>query len=155
VISSADATTAAAVASALVAAGLPPDAINLDIVPSALVSMGRNLTTDLFIYLMRVALFNDTAAGATYMNSTWPVYLVYPPATAAPNPFPIPALRPKGDGSTEACLNTSLAALATNVQSFWAAQGASLLDAQTCQPLDIEGYVCIAQQTDVRGRRST
>lgn len=151
-ISTADATTAAAVSSALQAAGLPASAINLDVIPSSLVSMGRNLTTDLFTYLMRVALFNDSAAGVAYQNATWPVYLVYPPAAAVPNPFPVPALRPKGDSTSEAYLNASLAALATNVEAFWADSGATLVSTTPGVPLDIDGYVCIAEKTDVRIR---
>lgn len=89
VITSADQTTAEDVAEALVAAGLPRAAINLDTIAPSLVRMGRTLVDSTFIVLFRVALFSDPAAGAVYTGSEWPVYHIAHNAPRAGNPFPV------------------------------------------------------------------
>lgn len=151
-ITTADATTADAVAGALVAAGLDAAAINIDVIPSSLVKMGRNLSTDdLFMSIFRVALFDSAADGAAYVNSTWPVYLIYPPPALPANLFPVPALRPRGTGHGEGVLAPALAQLQADVTALWTRAGGVVLDAQPGHPVPIDGFVCIRENADCAG----
>lgn len=148
IITTADEGTAVGLSTAFINAGLDPGALNIDIVPSSLgLIMGRNLSTDLFTYLFRVALFNDTEAGDRYTSSIWPVYYVYPPSTALPQPFPLPSLRPRDNRTNEFMYNTSLFSITQTIASFWINKGSTLLNTQSCVPLLIEGYECIATNT--------
>lgn len=88
IITSGDRTTAADVADALVAAGLPRGAINYDIIAPSLVRMGRTLDASTFLVLFRVALFNDSTAGDAYTKSTWPAYHISHDLRAS-DPFPV------------------------------------------------------------------
>jgi hypothetical protein len=60
IITTADRITASDIAQELVLAGLSTKAINIDVIPSSLVMMGRGANASTFMSLFRVAVFHDT-----------------------------------------------------------------------------------------------
>ena len=89
IITASDRTTAVDIADALVAAGLPREAINYDVIAPALVRMGHTLDASTFLVLFRVALFADAEAGDAYTSSEWPAYHVTHATRGTSDPFPV------------------------------------------------------------------
>jgi len=149
VITTADQYTAQTLSNAFIKAGLDPLAINIDIIPGTGLNLlfGRNLSTDLFTYLFRVALFHNLTDGYYYTNSTWPVYYIYPPDNSIAQPYPIPPLRPRDNHTNEVSFNTSLYTLVNQTIEFWNNFNSTVVNMDTLVPLPIEGYQCIANNT--------
>jgi hypothetical protein len=154
VVTTADANTNADVLNSFNSAGFT--AVSTDIVPPALVLMGTAFESDTLTMLVRVAKFEDSAAGNVYKNATFPVYHFSRPASGMINPFPTPALIPRGTGVTEFQYNTSLQTVIQRVVQSMLLQEYVLINRVTFAPVEkggqyINGYNCIAQELDCEG----
>lgn len=97
-----NATTEARVRDALVAAGLPTEAINLLTLDPRLVRFGLDDAGDTVGMLGRVALFDDPAAGQAWVTAPGAQVLrVSPSEPLAADPLPSPPARPKDDSVDE------------------------------------------------------
>lgn len=91
-----NATTEARVRSALVASGVPDEAINLVTLDPSVVAFGLDEPADTLSLLARVALFADRAAGAAWVTDPGATLLRVTPSTPlAPDPLASPPARPK------------------------------------------------------------
>jgi hypothetical protein len=130
IIFTADRGVDARIRAAAHSAGFTDSLINTDVMPASLAHFGLDQNADEFAMLHRVSYFADTNAGAAYVNglpnqaTVWRVTPVTPPE---PDPFPTPALRVRGTGTTEYDLNPTLEALRDAILSAHAAYDATQL----------------------------
>jgi hypothetical protein len=104
--------TDARVRAALRSAGYPAAIINTLVFPASMLSLGHGKTADELSIVPRAAIWQDQAAGDSYMyNPPLHVFRVTPQTTADPNPFPAPELRIRGTGHTEMNLMNKLGQL--------------------------------------------
>lgn len=104
IIITADKGTGQRIRAALTQAGYPRSIVNDAIIPSGLVKMGLEKGKDTFGYLVRVSQFEDNNAGQDYidnLDSYTRVFRLTPNSIAAPDPYPVPALKPRGSGQSE------------------------------------------------------
>lgn len=137
----------AAVTDALVGAGLPAGAINHDWMPPSLLHMKRSEFTTVeegYMNLFRVSLFDDAAERERYVNSTWPVYMMWAPRGVPVEPAPVPEQRHRGTGTNESWLAPAVASLASSANETMGAAGYGVSQAVQLSPIDIEGVLdCI------------
>ena len=151
VISTADMTTDGAVRDAFKAAGHPATAINTDIIPSSLVKMGHEALTDTFAMLYRAAIFEDPTMGKAYINTTWPVLKVTPPAQQNPLPFATPSFRKRGTGTTEVSYNSSFSNFVAQVEKVIKSNSNYSVTYDKMSVVHLEGWECINDYTDCLG----
>jgi hypothetical protein len=109
IISTADKKTFNRINKAIESSGLSTDIINLDVIPSSIVKMGLDEKSDTIGWLNRVALFHDKNRGESFLKNPAAVILrVTPVAVQEHDPLPIPELRRRGVGTTEAELQEGL-----------------------------------------------
>jgi hypothetical protein len=101
--------TDARVRAALRSAGYPAAIINTLVFPASMLNLGYGESADDLTIVPRSAIWQDQAAGDSYMyNSQLLVFRVTPHTPADPNPFPAPELRIRGTGHTEMNLMNKL-----------------------------------------------
>ncbi|MDD3718120.1 MAG: hypothetical protein PHP28_05590 [Actinomycetota bacterium] len=99
IITAADSSIEQRVRAALQEAGYSMDVVNTDIIPQSLVRMGLEAEADSFVFIHRVAFFEDEQAGEDYMASAQGTVLRLTPQTVDdPDPFAVPELRVRGTG---------------------------------------------------------
>ncbi len=105
------------IAAALEASGWPRDQIVFDRIPGEYANPGLGPFSDTFMSLMRVAIYDDPAAEATWLEDTGARVLRLSPRTARPwsRPHPTPELPPRGSGLDEQALSSALDALVAAV----------------------------------------
>lgn len=150
-VTTADASTAAAVAGAFVGAGHAASAVNLDALPSAVVRLGYAATDDILYMSLRLSLPADARASAAYLAASWPVYRLTAPVGAVPVPLPTAADRPRGRSHPEARLAPSLAALIASTAAAWSAAGYTLSTSTALMPFNKTGWDCIAEGSNCQG----
>ena len=146
-IVSGDLRSGATVASALRSAGFPAGAIKHDWMPPALLHMRRSQWTTIdeaYMLLYRVSLFEDKEQEARYVNSSWPVYMMWAPWDAPTEPAPVPVQRARGTGTSERALVPSVDALVRLANATMASARYALAQTVRLSPIDIEGVLdCI------------
>ena len=152
-IVSGDLGSGARVADALRTAGLPQNAVNHDWVPPSLLHLTRhNLVLESLMFLYRVTMFHDPAAGARYTNSSWPLLFLYAPDGTPKQPAPVPTQRPRGTGTNESALQPRLDALASSAATTVGGAGFSLARSLQLKPIDIEGILkCVPEHIECGG----
>ncbi len=122
---------------------------NSDVVPPSVARLGLGAEADALTLLLRVALFDDGAAGDAWLAAPPALVLRVRPAAERPiDAFPAPALRTRGTGTTEAGQADALAALE---QAARAAFADGLVDAVGVAPLDLRGWACLSGGTQCLG----
>ncbi len=101
IIVTADKGIANLVLTAVQSAGYPKNLVNIEIIPSPILNMGLENESDSFMFLNRVAFFQDKGEGKDYLNSTpGAVFRLTPNNTSRLDPYPMPNLRVRGTGNT-------------------------------------------------------
>jgi hypothetical protein len=102
----------ARVVEALLAAGWSQDQLVLDRIPEDVFRFGWDEGADTWLGVMRVALYQDPAAGAAYqLDPPLRVLRLTPVASATTARHPWPTLPERGSGQTEEALRPALTAL--------------------------------------------
>ena len=112
VITTADRKLDALLRTKLDQAGIPASIVNSDVIPRSVVKMGLDVDGDAFAMLYRVALFGDAAAGEAYLQGgDVTVLRITPKAATTIDPAPVPELKARGTGTTEADYQAALGSL--------------------------------------------
>ena len=100
IIVTADNGTANRVLEAVQSAGYPDDIVNIEPLSSQIAKMGLEEGSDTFMFLNRMAFFEDEAAGNNYMsNAPGVVFRLTPNNTSSLDPYPVPELKVRGTGN--------------------------------------------------------
>ncbi len=151
IIITADRGTDGRIRSALAQAGYSDSIVNNAVIPSGLVKMGLEKGKDMFLYLIRVAQWEDEGGDAegnyiNYLDKDARVFRLTPTSTANPDPYPVPALRPRGSGQSEyktmADLSTDIDTLREGILEKYAAPDYTYTepDTSTAVPEGFTGY---------------
>jgi PKD repeat protein len=101
IITTADRGTEELVRNAALTSGYQTNMMNDDIIPSGLIRMGKENTSDAITVIHRVALFANETLGSEYVNSTPGTVLRLTPNTSnVPQPYGVPPLIVRGTGDT-------------------------------------------------------
>ena len=83
-------------------AGYASDIFNTQVFPSSILNMGSEENSDMFLMLIRPALYKDEQAGDDYRNDIPAVLLrITPNESTELDPYDYPELRVRGTGTTE------------------------------------------------------
>ena len=83
-------------------AGYSADIFNTQVLPSSMLNLGSEESSDMFLMLIRPALYKDVQAGDDYRSNIPAVLLrITPNESAEPDPYDYPELRVRGTGTTE------------------------------------------------------
>jgi hypothetical protein len=119
VVSTADRGVDARVKASALTAGFSPNIMNTDIIPSAVVKLGKGKDYDSFAFLNRLSVpeKGHEQELIAYMQNPGAtvLYLSQPTQARALDPFPTPALRVRGTGMSEADLMPALEALRKSI----------------------------------------
>jgi len=150
VIFSADTNTAKTATTALIQAGYPEDIIHTLPIPHTMVKMGLEAESDSFTLLHRMAFFQNTQDGDSYMNSTpGVVYRLTPDEYTEPAYFPVPELIVRGTGDTrELDLYADLEELKEAILDTYGRKRAEEMSTEVWL---YEGYDGIQRNIDVLG----
>jgi len=119
--------------------GYSDDIINTQVLPSAMLNMGLENTSDTFAAFIRPALFNDTQAGDDYINNTpAAVFRVTANNTTELDPYAYPELRVRGTGQTEFELKDDLEELRLAILDKYNESNASELPTSQAVPVGID-----------------
>lgn len=127
---------------ALVAAGLPPTAINTVVVPYQLLSLGRGLFHNFFVLGARAGPFADAAQrDAHLLHSTEPFfYFRAAHRSAKADPFPTPRRRNRtAAGISEFGLESNFSRLLQSVKAWAGAEGWEVADVVPLSPMLRDG----------------
>jgi hypothetical protein len=119
--------------------GYSDDIINTQVLPSVMLNMGLENTSDTFAAFVRPALFNDTQAGDDYINNTpATVFRITPNNTTELNPYDYPELRVRGTGLTEFDLMDDLEELRIAILNKYNESNATELPTSQIVPIGID-----------------
>ncbi len=109
VITTADKGIDQRIQAAALSAGYSGDIINTQVIPSAMVNMGVENTSDTFGVFIRPSLFADQQAGDAYIaNKPAKVFRITPNESTKLDPYNMPELKVRGTGKTEFDLTDDL-----------------------------------------------
>ncbi|HQI92381.1 MAG TPA: hypothetical protein PLS48_12195 [Methanotrichaceae archaeon] len=109
-------------------AGYPDNIANTQVIPSTMLNMGLENSSDTFTVFIRPALFKDQQAGEDYINKTPATILrITPNASLQLDPYDVPKLRVRGNGETEFGLLDDLNELRQAILSKYSALNATEL----------------------------
>ncbi len=151
IITTADRGTNELVREAALEAGYPVGMVNDDIIPSGLIRMGRENTSDTITVVHRVTLFANATLGSEYVNSTHGTVLrLTPTMSHTPQPYGVPPLIVRGTGNTrELDLNEEQEALK---QSIIARMGAGkVVSGNKTAIFVFEGYDSLQREVSAQG----
>jgi hypothetical protein len=87
---------------AALSAGYSGSIINTQELPSSMLNLGVENTSDTFTILIRAALYKDKQAGNNYLNNTpATIFRITPNESAKLDPYSYPEIRVRGTGKTE------------------------------------------------------
>jgi hypothetical protein len=110
----------ARVRGALRRASYPEAIMNTVVIPSSMLKLGLDATSDTLQILHRNALFTNQSAGDQYIaQPTLRVFRATPQKAATPNPFSVPPLRVRGTGRSEMELTPAVARLRQAILSSY------------------------------------
>ena len=143
-------TTAEKVRQALLEAGYGSGTVNVETIPDALVRFGHDANSDQFSFLYRIALVEDPEKERRYYQTLggMKLFRLTPDEELASAPFSVNTLRPRGTGSTELHLLSSLKNLEDALLETYSGFEAEKL---TTAPWIPEGYNPILQNIDALG----
>jgi len=99
IITTADRGTSERVRKAALLAGYSPAMMNDDIIPSGLIRMGTENTSDTITFIHRLAFFQNETLGNEYLNSTpGHVFRLTPNTSRTPQPYDVPRFIVRGTG---------------------------------------------------------
>eukprot|EP00048_Salpingoeca_helianthica_P002285 m.56114 g.56114 ORF g.56114 m.56114 type:complete len:473 (-) comp12015_c1_seq2:218-1636(-) len=131
------------------------ESMNVDVIPDAVAlgiePIGYGLNHTIFNTLFRVALCDNAAACASYMNHNWTVLRVRPLNSPTPTFYPLKPERERWTGVTEDSLETPLQTLLQNVRTQFLKPGSHVDEVRRIYPLFLEGRTCIKQLTNCLG----
>lgn len=94
---------------AAAAAGYPAEIINLDLLPSGILTQGLTYESDTFSFLARTAMPIDLDGFENYkIDPGCRVFRLTPNSATTLDPYPLPTLKPRGTGSSEAWLQSAV-----------------------------------------------
>ena len=112
IVATADRSIDQRIRSAAISAGYPGDVLNTQVLPSAVLNMGLQESSDNFLILIRPYLYKDKQAGEEYLSNTPAViFRVTPNKAGVLDPYPYPELRVHGTGKTELGLSADVESL--------------------------------------------
>ena len=142
-------TTRANVKAALEVVGISPAVVNEVPLAGEGLRFGLGDEADTFSFLMRVAKFDDGAAGARYIaNPGGAVLRLTPRAAVGPSPATAPALRPRGTGSSERALEPAVARLERAIKARYRELAARDLEVTN---EELYGEECISEGLNCNG----
>lgn len=101
IVSTADRGIAERIIEAAESAGYPSSIINIDAIPSPLLNMGLDNSSDTFAFIIRLNFFQDPLAGNAFVsNPPGTILRITPIEPVEPDPYPVPQLRVRGTGNT-------------------------------------------------------
>ena len=149
IITTADRKINERIRNAAITAGYPAEIINTDILPFYMLNMGLDNESDTFIFLARTAMFIDTDACNAYVkNSGGRVFRVTPMVSGVLDPYPTPALKPRGTGITEHWLSDAVEDLRQAILNYYSDYESTELKTEIWLP---ETFVGIEERIDVIG----
>ena len=100
IISTADKGIDERVRKAALLAGYPSSIMNTDVIPSSILNMGLDNSSDTFAFVIRVNFFKDELAGGAYVSDPpGTVFRITPEEPATLDPYKVPDLRVRGSGN--------------------------------------------------------
>jgi hypothetical protein len=137
------------VRAAALSAGYSGDIFNTQILPSNMLNMGLENSSDNFIMLIRPALYKDKQAGDDYRNNTpAAVFRVTPNESIKLDPYNYPELKVRGTGKTEFDLMDDLDQLRNAILNKYSDLNATELPTSIAVPSGSDG---IQKGIDVLG----
>jgi len=122
---------------AAISAGYPDIIFNTQVLPSSMLNLGVENSSDKFLIAMRPAFYKDKQAGDDYLNSTPAiVFRVTPNLTTKPDPYDFPKLRVRGTGTTEFDLMDDLEQLKKEILNTYSNLNATELPISMVVPSD-------------------
>jgi hypothetical protein len=102
IVTTADRGIAQRIRAAALSAGYSGDIFNTQVLPSSVLNMGLENSSDTFFIGIRPALYRDKQAGDNYLNNTpATVFRITPNQTTKLDPYNYPELKVRGTGTTE------------------------------------------------------
>jgi hypothetical protein len=150
IVSTADRGTDERVRAAAESAGYPPDMINTETLPSAVLSMGVGSTDDSLMFLHRMYSFKDKEAGSSYLNNLTGIVLrITPNESTGLNPFPMQQLRVRETGNgSELELTPALNVLRKAILDKYGSENSTELATSLWFA---EGYEAMQRGIDIEG----
>ena len=137
IVSTADRGIDQRIRAAALSAGYSSDIFNTQVLPSSMLNLGVENSSDKFIIAMRPAFYKDKQAGDDYLNNTPAiVFRVTPNLTTKLDPYNYPELRVRGTGTTEFDLMDDLEQLKKAILSTYSNLNATELPISMIVPSD-------------------
>jgi hypothetical protein len=125
---------------AALSAGYPNGIFNSMVLPSAMLNMGLENSSDTFLVAIRPALYKAKQAGNDYLNNTPATVLrITPNESTKLDPYNYPELRVRGTGKTEFDLTADLAELREMILNKYSNLNATELPTSQIVPVGIDG----------------
>ncbi len=122
---------------AALSAGYPDGIFNTQVLPSSMLNLGLENSSDTFLIAMRPAFYKDKQAGDNYLNNTPAiVFRVTPNQTTKLDPYDYPKLRVRGTGKTEFDLTKDLEQLKEAILKRYSNLNATELPTSMAVPSD-------------------
>jgi len=100
IVSTADRGIAERIIEAAESAGYPSSITNIDVIPSSILNMGLDNSSDTFAFIIRLNFFLDPLAGNAFVNHPpGTVLRITPKEPAKPDLYTVPQLRVRGTGN--------------------------------------------------------
>jgi hypothetical protein len=128
---------------AALSAGYSGDIFNTQVLPSSILNMGLENSSDNFIMVIRPAFYKDKQAGDNYLNNTpATVFRITPNQTTKLDPYNYPELKIRGTGKTEFDLMDDLEQLRKAILNKYSNLNATELPTSTWVPTSgSEGFL--------------
>ncbi|MDD4651133.1 MAG: hypothetical protein PHQ34_02775 [Methanothrix sp.] len=118
-------------------AGYSDNIFNTLMLPSSMLKLGIENSSDTFLIGIRPAFYKDNQAGDIYLNNTPAiVFRVTPNQTIKPDPYDYPKLRVRGTGTTEFDLVDDLEQLKKAIHNKYSNLNATELPTSMTVPID-------------------
>jgi hypothetical protein len=153
IVSTADKSIDERVRNAAKSAGYPSSTMNTDVIPSSVLNMGLDNSSDTFAFVIRVNFFKDELAGEAYVNDPPGTVLRITPAEPATlDPYKVPELRVRGTGNaSELDLMPDLNELRRAILDRYDDLGATELETHVWLYTPAQGYDGIQRGVNVFG----
>ena len=158
IATTADAVTLQQVQAAVLKAGVPSKALNLDAIPSSLLNMQKDRTLR-FIMLHRASIWKDEDERNAYFNQNRKILFITPPPTTSINPIPLLPLRKPGTGTSEISMPkiaSDLQLLREAIIKRFTSNGQHKnvppgFNNGTLKSLGLDGFKCLREGLNCRG----
>jgi len=150
IVSTADMEIDNRIRTAALSSGYSPDIFNTEILPSNILRMGVDAESDSFVFLQRMAYFQNQTSEMDYFNETPGVVLrITPNQPTELNPYPTPKIRVRGNGNaSELDLMPALSDLRAAILEKYGMENATEF---VTSIRGIEGYDAMQRGIDILG----